>query len=103
MQACTLRSTEAYATGTWDTAESHTRDLLVHLYTTYGEIGPDDLKENEKRVKELYDATDAVEVLFDQIEDAVKFADNAAQPYTNLQVFRVVFNLMFDTRKFTRS
>ena len=44
----------------------------------YGEIGPDGLEENEKRMKELYNATDAVEVLFDKIEDAVEFADNAA-------------------------
>ena len=83
--------------------QTSTRDLLVHLFTTYGEIGPDDLEENEKRMKEPYDATDAVEVLFDQIEDAVKFADNAAQLYTDLQVLRVAFNLMLDTGQFTRS
>ena len=81
----------------------NTSELLVHLYTTYGEIGPDNLEENEKRMRELYDATEEVEVLFDQIEDAVRFTNNAAQPYTDLQVLRVAFNLMFDTRQFTRS
>ena len=80
-----------------------TSDLLVHLYTTYSEIGPDDLEENEKRMKELYDAIDAVEVLFNQIEDAVEFAYNSAQLYIDLQVLRVAFNLMFDTGQFIRS
>ena len=55
-----------------------TRDSLVHIYTTYGDIGPDNLEANDKMMKESYDETEAVEVLFDQIEDAVEFADNAA-------------------------
>ena len=54
-------------------------------------------------MKESYDATETVKVLFYQIEDVVKFADNAAQPYTVLQVLRVVFNLIFDTGQFIRS
>ena len=29
-----------------DYIQINTRDLLVHIYTTYGEIGPDDLEEN---------------------------------------------------------
>ena len=72
-------------------------DLLVHIYTTYGEIGPDDLEENEKRMNESYDATEVVEILFDQIDDAVEFADNASKSYTDLQVLLVAFNLIFDT------
>ena len=45
----------------------------------------------------MYNVTEAVEVLFDQIEDAVEFTDNAAQPYTDLQVLCVAFKIMFDT------
>ena len=56
----------------------NTRDLLVHLYIMYGEIGPDDLEENEKRIKKLYNATEAVEVLFNKIKDAVEFLDDIA-------------------------
>ena len=81
----------------------NTRDLLVHLYTTYGKIGPDNLKKHEKRMKESYDTTEAVEVLFGQIKDAVEFADSAAQPYIDLQVICIVFNLIFETGQFTRS
>ena len=54
-------------------------------------------------MKESYNATEAVEVLFDQIKDVIELADNAAQPYTYLQVLRVAFNLIFDTGQFTRS
>ena len=39
----------------------------------------------------------------DQIKDAVNFADNAAQPCTDLQVLRVAFNLIFDNEQFTCS
>ena len=54
-------------------------------------------------MKESYDAIEAVEVLFDQVEDAVDLADNATQPYTDLQVLRAVFNLIFNTGQFTQS
>ena len=73
------------------------------MYTTCGEIGPGDLEESEKRMKESYNAMKAVEVLFDQVEDAVEFADNAAQPYTDLQVLHIAFNLIFETGQFTQS
>ena len=79
----------------------NTRELLVHLYNNYGEIGPDDLGENEKRMKESYDATEGVKVLFNQVEDKVEFADNAAQLYTDIQVLRIAFNLVFETGKLT--
>ena len=81
----------------------NTRDLLFHFFNMYGEIGPDELIENEKRMKESYDATDSIEVLLDQIENTVKLADNAAQSYIYLQVLPVHFNLMLDTGQFTRS
>ena len=54
-------------------------------------------------MKDSYNATEAVEVLFDQIEDAVEFADNVAQLYTYIQVLCAAFNLIFDTGQFTRS
>ena len=40
----------------------------------------------------------SVEVLFDQIEDAVEIADNASQHYTDLTVLCVAFNPLFDTK-----
>ena len=54
-------------------------------------------------MKESYDATEAVEVIFDQVEYAVEFADNAAKPYTDLHVLCVAFNFIFDTGHFTQA
>ena len=54
-------------------------------------------------MKESYDATETVEFLFDQVKDAVYFADNVAQPYTYLQVLRITFKLIFETGQFTQS
>ena len=59
-----------------------THQILDHLYTEYGEIGPDDMKKNEKRLKHSYEIAESMELLYDQIEDAIEFADNVRQPYS---------------------
>ena len=61
----------------------NTRELVVQLYINDGKIGPDNLKENEIRMKESYYATEAVKVLFD--------------------LLRIAFNLTFETGQFTQS
>ena len=60
------------------------------------------MEENEKRLKLPYEATDTMEVLFDQIEDAIEFADNAEQPYSPEQVLRIAYNLIFKCGEFER-
>ena len=79
-----------------------TRQIFDHLYAQYGEIGPDDLEENEKRLKQPYEATENMELLYDQIEDAIEFADNAQQPYSPEQVLRIAYNLIFKCGEFER-
>ena len=54
-------------------------------------------------MKESYDAMEAVKVLFNQVEDTVKISDNATQPYTDIQVLCIAFNLIFETGQFTQS
>ena len=54
-------------------------------------------------MKESYDAMEAVKVLFNQVKGAVKFSDNAAQPYTDPQGLRVALNLIFEICQFTQS
>ena len=79
-----------------------TCQILHHLYTEYGGIGPDYMEENKKRLKLPYEATDTMEVLFDQIEDVIEFADNAKQPYSPEQVLRIAYNLIFKCEEFER-
>ena len=51
------------------------RDIITHLYTQYGNITPQDLQENDLKMKTPFDTTLPIETLYDQIEDAVELAD----------------------------
>ena len=60
------------------------------------------MEENEKRLKQPYKATESMELLCDQIEDAIEFADNAQQPYFPEQVLRIGYNLILKCGQFER-
>lgn len=52
----------------------HTRQLIEHPYSTYGNITPEDIIKNDELMKTAYNPSQPVEVLFNQIEDAVDLA-----------------------------
>jgi hypothetical protein len=78
-------------------ANTTTRQLLEHLYRTYGNITPADLIENDTRMKTSYDPSQPIEVLYDQIEDAVELADAANAGYTTAQIIAIAYNCLFQT------
>ena len=47
-----------------------TRAILNHLYAGYGDLSPQDMADNDVRLKTAYDVSQPIEVLFDQVEDA---------------------------------
>ena len=51
------------------------------MYNNYGIITPSDMEENDKRMRETFDATKPIETLFEQIEDAAEYADTANAVY----------------------
>jgi hypothetical protein len=59
-----------------------TRQLLNHLYTTYGNITPADLANNDAKMKTPFNPSQPIKVLFDQIEDAADLAAAANAAYT---------------------
>jgi len=77
-----------------------TKELLEHLYTSYAQITSNDLRENEARMNQPYDPNQPIEILFDQIDDAVDFAAAGNVPYTNRQIVIAAYNLVFDTGVF---
>lgn len=82
-----------------------TGQLIEHLYSTYryGNVTPADLIENDERMKSSYDPSQPIEVLFDQIEDAVDLANaaNAANAaYTIPQIVEIAYNSVFLTGLF---
>ena len=61
-------------------------NILSFLFQNYGNITQYDIEENDKKLKEKWDANTPIEMIFDQIEDAQAFAAAAGQPYTNNQL-----------------
>ena len=52
-----------------DYARVTTRTLIEHLLHTYGQITPDDLINNEERMKCKWDATTPIEIMFSHIDN----------------------------------
>ena len=76
------------------------RDIISLLFQNYGNITQYDIEENNKKLKENWDANTPIEMLFDQIDDAQDFAAAAGQPYTNNQLLTTAYNLVYTTGLF---
>ena len=74
--------------------------MLMHLYAAYARISEGDLEENDARMKADYDVNQPIEVLIDQIDDAVDMAAAAENPYTPEQVVTIAYTLVFKTGMF---
>ena len=77
------------------------QDILQYLFRNYGQITPIDIDANEQRMKADWNANDPIDVLINQIEDGMEFADDAGQPYTPQQVLSMAYTLVFKTGMFT--
>ena len=71
--------------------------LLTHLYNTYGSVTSMDLEQNDICMKQPYDPTQPIEVLFNQIETAQEFAEAANTPYPNASIISTAYLLVFKT------
>ena len=77
-----------------------TKQLLNHLYDRYGQLTPQDLKDNDDYLHQPYDATSPIENLFEQIETAQDIAMTAGAPYNDIQILNAAYNLAFNTNAF---
>ena len=71
--------------------------MVQHLYTNYGPITQVDLDDNYKRLNAPYDPSVPIENLFQQIEDAVEYADAANAPFSDAQIVNVAYLHMLRT------
>jgi len=76
------------------------RQVFRHLYNTYGNISELDLVENEEKMKKAWNQEEPIEVLFNQIEEAVEYAQHGNAPFTNAQVLNIAFVLMAQAKIF---
>jgi hypothetical protein len=77
-----------------------TRQMLVHLYTTYGRLTPADVQNNDAAMKQPYNPNEPIETLFHQIEESIDVADAAGAAYTPSQIVAISYNLIFATGMF---
>jgi hypothetical protein len=75
--------------------------LMAHLYTNYAKITPSDLDNNDRTMKQPCDVNQPIEVLYQQIEDAIEFAAAGQTPYTPEQVINTGYQLVFRTGIFS--
>jgi hypothetical protein len=73
------------------------RELIAHLIALYGNITPPELKANDLRFNAPWDPNMPFELLIDQIETAMEYADTGNQAYTDTQVVNIAFTLIFNT------
>jgi hypothetical protein len=83
-------------------ANRTTRELLDHLFTSYGRVHPDDLVANTKAMQKPWDPNTPFEILAKQIDDCADFADAAGQPYTPAQILTQAYSLVFSTGLYER-
>ena len=81
-------------------SQTSTQKLLAHLYATYTNISPADLQENDAKLRAPYYANHPVENLFDEMENAVKYAADGNTSYSPEQVLTISFQLVFHTGHF---
>ena len=76
------------------------KELLEHLHSSYAKITRGDLRDNEARMNQPCDSSRPIEVLFDQIEDAIDYAAAGNAAFTTQQIVNTACNLACDTGVF---
>ena len=78
-----------------------TLQLLQHLKLQYGKVTEAELEENDRALKTPYDVQNPIETLYEQVEDAINFADAADTLYTQQQILSIALSLIQKTGVFT--
>ena len=76
-------------------ANVSTREILNHLYTSYGKMTPQDLQLIDSEMKASYDPQLPIENLYKQIENAKDVAEAGGAPYADNQILNIAYNLVF--------
>jgi hypothetical protein len=84
-----LRALLNRATGQYSTS---IRALLLHLFTTYGQITPQQVKSTEMDLYNMhYEISQPVDTVFNQIDDLAELADHANSPMSQQQMIALAY------------
>ena len=73
----------------------------MHLYEHYGQLTPQDLKNNNNDMNKPYNPNALIKNWFEQIEQAIDIAATARAPYNAMQIINVVYTIIFNTNTFS--
>ena len=71
--------------------------IMHHLFETYGNITPLELKDNDTEIRSNWDPNSPFDCLIEQIEDGQDYTEDGGQPYTNEQLLHIAYTLVFKT------
>ena len=83
-------------------ANRTTRELLEHMFKSYGRVHADDFVANTKRMQAPWDPNTPFEQLAKQIDDCGDFAGAANQPFSHAQILTQAYSLVFATGLYER-
>jgi hypothetical protein len=70
---------------------TRTRTIIQHLYTTYGCITSEMLAVNDDKIRQSWDPTTPIEILFTQINLGQAYTTAGNGPYTDTQLVRFAY------------
>ena len=77
-----------------------TRSLIKFLYQAYGNITSTQISYNDRKLRTPYDPNQPIEVLYEQINNAVAFAEAAEaadNAYTGKKIVSISYDIIFQT------
>jgi hypothetical protein len=74
--------------------------LLVHLFTQYGDINPDNIAENDKCFREPWDVSEPFANISEQFDKCIEYARAALSPYSEAQIMNQATLVVYNTGLF---
>jgi hypothetical protein len=81
-------------------ASTSARDMLDHIFETYGNITAVDLKINFEHMRRAWDPGQPVETLFKQIQDCADYSEARGVPISHSQQINMGYEKIFATGQF---
>mmetsp|Transcript_23468 Transcript_23468/g.22509 ORF Transcript_23468/g.22509 Transcript_23468/m.22509 type:complete len:116 (-) Transcript_23468:136-483(-) len=72
-------------------------EMIQYLYDNYGVNTPEELEENDKRMREAYDPTKTIENLFEEIGEGVEYAEAGITTNNDKQILLRTYLLVRNT------
>ena len=68
------------------------RDLLAHLFTTYGRVTPQQVRQRELEVSNMhFDLSLPVDTVFNAVDAVADLAEHAGYPHTDMQCVNLAY------------